>query len=165
MPADSLGIIIEFAIGLAGFAGIAVSVGDPAGSAGLYERHQLRSLLVAAFGAALVAFVALGLLHSGFSETRAWFASSAACLAYTVAMWIFIARTHLALPLEQRATTTVWRGSLFLLVSVVSVVVQAVNLSGGFGSRGFAAVYFGLVCLLAHGALQFIWILLARGRG
>jgi hypothetical protein len=164
MESDSLGVIIEFAIGLAGFAGIAVAVGDPVQRTRAYERFQLRSLIELSFGAALVAFLALGLLQARIPEQRAWLVCSVVLIAVQAALIVSGALQGRAMAREERARLHL---ATFIFASIGSATsrgVQLVNVAGGFGSPQFAAVYFGLVWLLTMSGVQFLRILLARGQ-
>ena len=162
---DSLGYIIEFSIGLAGFSGvIAVFTSRLPGRAEL-DRWRIRNLLLLSMGPAFISFAALALLDLASSEGEAW---RLACLIQATFLVItlvvtFSKKTQLAQELQSQIRMPVMYlvlisfSSLALLLATAGLGISGLNPSIVF--------YMGLVFILLVGAYQFFRAVLQRLEG
>jgi hypothetical protein len=159
---ESLTSIVEFAITLAGFAGIVVALGKRPGQWAPADRYRLLNILMLSFGAGFMAYLPIGLAHAGLSGSSLWRVSSGGFLCFGVFTGGFtIARTR-----RLRGEVRVLLNPIVLWMSIVfggvANLAQLLNVLGlGFQPQ-FAPYFLGLVLILLMSAIQFVRILFAR---
>ena len=77
-PSETLSLISELAIALAGFSGIVVVLGRRAGQLGPVDKRRLDNLFLHAALALATSLLALTLLHTSIQDTTVWRVTSAA---------------------------------------------------------------------------------------
>lgn len=165
-PAATLYVVIEFSIGLAGFASIVVALGRRPGDRHTADAVRITSLLINSAAASGLSFVTIGLLHAAQTPDRAWLVASVlgGVLQVALVTWGFFQRTRLDAA-KAFAVIPKWFGFIFIGGATVNVPFQFANAAGWFGPPAFLPVYVGLVFWLALAFLQFVHVLIARPEG
>lgn len=155
-PVDTLAVVIEAAVALAGFAGIVATIGREGWNAS--DSLQLRNLLSTAFSALFLSVFALVLLHAGVPASTTWTTLSVAWLVVGALETLVNLR---ALP-KQRGTEEpqVFRAvSVFWFVTAVAgLVLQVYNVAV---ARAFWPILVGIAWLFGLSCFSF-WRLLVR---
>jgi len=162
-PTNSLAIIIQFSIGLAGFVGIVSIFSGPAATWVAVDRFRLGIVLSTTFLAGFLAFIALALDHMMGGET-AWKTTSAIFIIIGIIVLSLSARALLRLPADQRDILSNEIIILFFGGSIINIVFQLVNSLGVFGHNAFSILFFGLIWLLVIPVIQFIRLIFIRPR-
>ena len=156
--ADSLFVLAEVSIGLAGFTGITAAL-YARGTWHPHDRWRAVSLLVMSFGALAFALIPYGLLSIGVPDPAVWRISSAAFVVYTVIGGLAAVRFHP--PGASSVSSYRVIGLIIWAVSSLNAVVQVLNALGLF-PMPFGVYYIGLVVLLLLGGFQFAVLILIR---
>ncbi len=156
--ADSLFVLAEISIGLAGFTGITAAL-YARGTWHPHDTWRAVSLLVMSFGALGFALIPYGLLSIGVPDAALWRILSAAFVVYTVIGAVAAVRFH---PPDASSVPS-YRviGLIMWVVSSLNAVAQVLNALGVF-STPFGVYYIGLVVLLLLGGFQFAVMILIR---
>jgi hypothetical protein len=155
---DSLFVLAEIAIGLAGFTGVSAAL-YARDTWHPYDRYRTVALLFTSFGALGFALIPYGLQLLGVPNETLWRVCSGAIVAYVFVMAAVAFRTRptepSSLPFYGEIT------AVFSVVGGLGTLVQALNALGLF-SASFGVYYLGLVVLLLVGGMQFAVIVLFR---
>jgi uncharacterized Tic20 family protein len=164
MP-EALFNVAEVAVGLAGFAGVAMLLGKGPGRWNPADELRIRALLQAAFGALFAALVPVGLLLGGLAEHMAIRAGAAALLLVIIAWLVNRFRALVQLDEASREVFDPGVASVILAVMVGAALAQLATVLGWTGAIGPALFFFGLLALLAYAAFNFMRLMFVRPRG
>ncbi len=159
---ETLTSVAEFAIALAGFSGIVVSLGNQPGRWSPADRSRLLNVLLFAFGAGFMAYLPMGLAHSGLTGSPLWRASSGFFLCFGVAGSVFMIRRMRGLPNDVRAVLHPVVRQISYATSAIAILALLLNTLGVGFRPHFSAYFLGLVVLLLNGSIQFTRILFVR---
>lgn len=158
----SLGLLVEFSIGLAGFSAIVSVFLQRSSQLSALDRLRILNLLLLALLPAFIVFTCIGfesILADLDLAVRISSAVFAGCLLIFV---ISIPRRLKRLPSDQRELIRTG-AFLFLLVAVVgNIIAQTLSSITFEGRVAFGTLFFGLSVILLQGVIQFIWIIIAR---
>ena len=157
--AETLRLIAEIAIAVAGFSGVVVVLGRRAG--GSWEVGRIWMLLVQALGAALFAFAPLLLETAGLSTSLNWRISNGALGLFNVGVVVGVAATMRASRHHEFIGMKVVVGLCVIQASIG--LAQVFHAAGGFSLSGALLYSLSLVWLLAMACLNFA-LLVLRGQ-
>lgn len=159
---EAFSIIAEVAVGLAGFAGVAVILGRGPGRWNPGDANRIRLLLRAAFGALFVSLVPIGLERSGVSEELS-IRCGAVVLLVVVLAFAFSAERAVRDPDESsRRVFSVGAARAMRMVALLVLAAQVAAASGRVGRAADGLFFFGLVSLLGYAAFGFVRLLFIR---
>jgi hypothetical protein len=149
--------VIEFGVGLAGFAGVAFALIHPDERA-VVDRFRISNLLACALGAAFFALVPVLLDATGLSAHATWRITSGLLAASSTVGWVLTVRRGRAMSAEARAQMSgrVW--AFNATHSMLAVALLVANVLGWPFAPQFAPVLFALFSLLAQAAINFVRI-------
>lgn len=155
---DSLFVLAEISIGLAGFTGITAAL-YARGTWHPHDTWRAVALLVMSFGALAFALTPYGLLSFGVQGAALWRILSATFVVYTAIGAVAAVRFY---P-PDASSVPPYRviGRIMWGVGSVDAAAQALNALGLF-SAPFGVYYIGLVVLLLLGGFQFAVLILIR---
>lgn len=154
-PADTLSVVIEASVALAGFSAVVATLGHRVRD-GLGQVLIL-NLLSTAFSALFLSMLALVLLHSGLPEHLAWICSSSVFLLFGLgAGWVNYRQVIQRRVVEVTQTIDVvirnfWFGS--------AVVINVLQLWNIFSTQRFWPLLLGIVWLFALSCYSFVRLL------
>jgi hypothetical protein len=161
---ESLSVIAELGIGLAGFSGVVVAFGQRSRELHTLDRIRVVGLLIGSLGSALGATLPILLYDVGLSDTAVWQASSTAMTCLLVGFVANSRRSLSSLSSSQRQSLhpAIWVAvmsgvALLIPVQVANVMGWIVGPSSG---PYLAALYF----LIVYACVQFFRLLLVRPR-
>ena len=154
--AETLRLIAEIGIAVAGFSGVVVALGRRAG--GSWEAGRLWMLLVQALGAALFAFAPLLLETAGLSASLNWRFSNGALGLFNVGVIVGVAVTMRASRHYEFIGLKVVVGLCVIQASIG--LTQVFHAVGGLPSIGALLYSSSLVWLLAMACLNFALVVL-----
>ena len=162
---ESLSTIALISVGLAGFAGVAVTLGRGPGRWAAADAVRIRALLHGAFGALFAALIPIGLSLAGVSE-----AVSVRCgsigLFLTLVSWVITfhwnTRRTLRVDEESRLVLDIRVGIAIIAMTVLVAIAQLAVGLGLAGSVGPGFFFFGLVAFLGYVALGFVRLIFVR---
>jgi hypothetical protein len=159
---DALALVAEIAVGLAGFAGVAVMLGRGPGRWSDGDAARIRLLLWAAFGALFASLVPIGLVWTGVPE-RPSLQIGAGVLFLVFALWSFGASRMVGgLSPEERAVFDP-RVALVIRTTSFSTMAGLVAAASGLLGRATAGlVFLGLCLLLGYAAFGFVRLMFVR---
>jgi len=155
IPYGPLFAVMEFGVGLAGFAGVAFAV-IHRGDLGTVNRFRIRNLLSCALGAAFLAFVPVLLDSAGVRADDNWRLTSVLVAVCYVAGWVLALNRARAMSAEERASMSrpVW--AVNLAHSLVGLLLLVGNVVGWPFDPQIAPVLFSLLSLLVQAAINFV---------
>jgi hypothetical protein len=159
---EPLSLIAEIAVGLAGFAGVAVMLGRGPGRWGAGDALRIRLLLTAAFSALFASLVATGSHWAGASEGVSVRLGAAALLAGQLYWGVFLGPQIPRLEPSERALFDPRLAVALRLVAYSSWAAQLVVLSGLAGPAASWLFLYGLLLCLGYAALGFVRLLFVR---
>jgi hypothetical protein len=164
---EALSTIALIAVGLAGFAGVAVTLGRGPGRWALADAVRIRALLYGAFGALFASLIPIGLLLAGTPEAQSLRFGSIGLFVVLVS-WVITfnwnIRRALRIDGESRVVLDARVGVVILAATVLVATVQLVVGLGFAVSRAPGLFFFGLVALLGYVALGFVRLIFVRPR-
>ena len=161
-PIEAISLIAEIALGLAGFAGVAVVLGRGPEYWGDGDSLRIRLLLSSAFAALFAALAATGGQWAGAGEATSVQLGAGVLLIGQLYWYFFLARRINDLEPSQRALFDPRLARflrLFVVSSCVSQLVASAGLARHFGRWLFL---YGLFCSLAYAALGFVRFMFIR---
>lgn len=160
---ESLEILIEFGLGLAGFAGIIVALaGDPAGWPA-QERVRVFGLILSALLASFASFLCLGLANYYSDE-----------VAVRVASGVFLLLSLFFFPKQVYRTFYIFRQfkgnysrrmTICFSIIAISIIMSSLMALLGVNDQSFTFFYCAIVLTLLFSAITYIRILLYRPAG
>jgi hypothetical protein len=159
---EAISLIAEVAVGLAGFAGVAVVLGRGPGRWGEGDSLRISLLLGAAFTALFASLITTGSHWAGAGTEVSVRLGAGALLAGQIYWLAFPARRIGRLEASEQALFDLRLAAFIRLVGFSSCAAQAVVLSG-FGGRLTSGLFvYGLICCLAYAALGFFRFMFRR---
>ncbi|MEQ9450808.1 MAG: hypothetical protein RJQ07_04405 [Pseudomonadales bacterium] len=156
MATDIIGVVIEFSIGLAGFAGVIALFSGRSSEMLELDLFRIRNLLLGAAIPAFLGFIALGLVHALSNEAHAWTWSLLFSIIF-IGLYIFHAiRSRVKMPQPQRVQL---QNRIFTFIIVALGALIALQLASMFKVvpiAAFDAFFAGLVSMLAVSTYQFV---------
>jgi len=157
---DSLGSIIEFSVGIAGFSAIVSAFLQRAGGLDPISRFRVLNLLLMALSPAFAAF-----LYVGLSQILADQALVLRWCAGIYALWYLLFLSYIqigGINVSRDQPGAIHRPIYFVMVALacLNVVIQSL-LAAGVIPAQFAVFYFGLVLSLGQAVVMFIRLLLS----
>jgi hypothetical protein len=159
---EALSLIAEIAVGLAGFAGVAVVLGRGPGRWGAGDALRIRLLLGAAFTALFASLIATSSSWAGASDEVSVQLGAAVLLLGQVYWGVVVARQIARLEASDRALFNPRLALLMRLIMYSSWGAQLVVLSGVLAAAGSWLFLYGLLVCLAYAALAFVRLLYIR---
>lgn len=156
---DSLGTFSEFALALAGFAAIALVLGQRQGAIPPGAIYIVRFMVVNALGPALLALLALVLAEATMPEPLLWRVCSAIYLAVAVFFGLLSLRQQRALASSGELIFTGPLNVGVWLASLAAHLVELLNLVGFPLPPSLGLFLLGLWILLAVAGVQFVALL------
>lgn len=147
--------VMEFGVGLAGFAGVAFVV-IHRGELGSVDRFRISNLLVTALGAAFLALLPVLLDSTALSLEATWRLTSGVVILCVGGGWVVAIRRTRAMSGEERASMSRWIWIFNLLHSGLSLALLAGNLVGWPFTPQVAPVFFALLSPLIQAAVNFV---------
>ena len=148
---DDLGTIVEFSIGLAGFAGIVAALMRNSTE---IIRFRFLNLLTASFVPGFIALIVIGSSYTAIPTHRAALIGSCVLILFIVSFATYALTKLRTLPFGDDGLS---KGVLysFLLLAVSTIILQ---ICGIIFFRDYieAVLYFGLVMVLVMGAVSFV---------
>ena len=153
---ELLASVIEFSIGLAGFAGVVVVFLKRTSLFQSVEKFRLINLILTSIGPAFLSFLAIILERLLRGSDAAALSSCALLASYMVMLTLraFLARKRFSSS-EMAQVNPKFFLAMFVL-GTSNLCLQVVAAFGVFGSHTFTVFYIGLVALLAMGVSQFV---------
>lgn len=160
-PVETLGLLVEAAVAIAGFSGVVVVFGRRAtGEWSGLERLRIGNLVSASFSVLFLSLAILLLLHIGIAAATTWRAGSAIWTAVAVRQLILVSRIYRTLQKDpQRPRVTMFS----LQLSVASVVI-ALNVWNTLVLGRFWPFFAAQVFLFGVACYSFASLLLIQGR-
>jgi hypothetical protein len=159
---EAVSLIAEVAVGLAGFAGVAVMLGRGPGRWGAGDALRIRLLLVAAFSALFASLVAIGSDWAGLAPPDS-IRAGAGVLAVGQSYWTFFLGAQIPrLEPSEQALFSSRLALLFRVVALMSIAGQIFILSGFAGGASSGLFLFGLLASLGYTALAFVRLMFIR---
>ncbi len=162
-PIETLRLLVEAGIAVAGFSGVVVVFGRRAeGAWSLIERQRLEVLLSSSLSVVFLSFAALVLLHSGVDPVTTWCISSGT--------WSIIAVFQIALQAHRSARADpddpelphrAWRMTLLGLTGAMALL----SVANAVFIREFWPFMAALVWLFGLSGYTFVRLLFIVGRG
>lgn len=152
---DSLGNLVEFGVGLAGFSAIVTVFIHRSRELPPIDRWRILNLLTLALTPPFVALLCIGLMRSLGSEADASRASSALLAVWLVALAIWVARAKGSLPVSHAEAIHPTYLRVMFSLTWGNALAQAVAAMWP-PTDGFTVLYFGLVVILLQAVIQFI---------
>lgn len=152
---ESLLSVAEIALGLAGFGGIFMALGAGTGARHPADSYRLILLLSTALSTLVLALLPVAFHFLGLAEEPLWRLSSAllAALLATLLFTVYrLRRRHLE---EIRDGEARFVAGVIWVVTVLVMVVAALDAAGLLGLRPGGAFLLGLLLLVAFGAYLF----------
>jgi hypothetical protein len=159
MTCESLGEIVEFSIGLAGFSAVVTAFLHRSRSLTPIDQFRTINLLLLSLTPAFLAFLFTGM--ASMSEDMVFVAkfSSVVFAVWLACMLVFIYRAKRRLPPEHEAALS--SGIFVGMYAVGTSMVVVLGASAIFAQKyAFSTFYFGLVVMLLFAVVQFIRILI-----
>jgi hypothetical protein len=161
-PADTLMILVEASVAIAGFSGVVVALGRHAdGEWSQIERGRLVLLLNTSFSVLFLSLAALVLLHAGTEPTTTWRIGSATWSIIATYQTVLAARRALQVSRDDPELPHVaW------IVTVLSLtfVIILLSLANGLAMGQFWPFLAALVWLFGLACYAFARLLLAVGQ-
>jgi hypothetical protein len=159
---DALTLIAEVAVGLAGFAGVAVMLGRGPGRWQGGDALRIQILLGAAFIALFGSLFVIGLITTGVGESPS-LRAGAALLAVCIASWTVLAvRGRGRLDPESSAVFSERIARVIGTLTVAAFGAQLVVALGFAGRAEFGLFYAGLFFALLYAAFAFVRLMFVR---
>jgi len=161
-PVETLRILVEASVAIAGFSGVVVVFGRRATEEwSELERSRIRNLLITSFTVLFLSLVALLLLHSGIDSETTWRVGSAAWSVSATYNLILVLRGHRSARGDpQRSSTT----SVALVIGT-TIIVVGLNLANALVLGRFWPFLTALIWLFAASCYTFARLLLLRRQG
>ena len=156
---DTLSLVAEIAVGLAGFAGIAVVVGRGPGLWSTGEAIRIRFLLSNAFTALFASLIAVGTEWAGAGEPAAIRLGAGALLIGQVYWSIALGNQMRGLQASDRALFSPRSRLFFFAVTISTCAAQLVAVSGLWSQVASWLFLYGLLVCLANAAFGFVRLL------
>ena len=161
-PVETLRILVEASVAIAGFSGVVVVFGRRAtGEWSELERTRIRNLLGTSFTVLFLSLVALLLLHSGIEPKTTWRVGSAAWSVSATYNLILVLRGHRSARGDPQRSSTI---SVVLMIGA-SVIVLGLNLANALVLGRFWPFLTALIWLFAGACYTFSRLLLLRRQG
>ena len=164
MTPDSLQVIAEVGIALAGFSGLIIVFRRNAGPLDDIQKFRMSLLFILAFGATFLSFLPDLLSSFAVPEERVWFDASASLFGYSLILlwWWFSGSRRLA-----KIVPEIFNWYAFTTMAVGHVIVVVLQLGvmlGLFETRAPGVYMLGLMWYLIHAAQQFVRMLYIQPR-
>jgi hypothetical protein len=160
---EPISLFAEIALGLAGFAGVAVVIGRGPGRWGGGDSLRIRLLLGAAFTALFASLVATGAHWTGVGEAEAIRLGAGALLAGQLYWIAFPARQIRHLEPSERALFDPRLAIVFRAIAFSNCVAQGVLVTGlAVGRLAPWLFLYGLFGCLGYAALGFVRFMFIR---
>jgi hypothetical protein len=162
--ADSLGLIAEVGIAVAGFAGVVSALRAPGGAMGGYAAMRIGILFGTSAQAVLLALLPFGLHFAGVTDAATWTISSCAMAVLVATFWLAISPISLrVLPAarQDRAPGVLLAAGINIGTGAGIILLQLAN---AMIFRELWPLYFGLLALTALSLFQFAYVLFAPSR-
>ena len=161
-PVETLRILVEASVAIAGFSGVVVVFGRRAtGEWSELERTRIRNLLGTSFTVLFLSLVALLLLHSGIDPETTWRVGSSAWSVGATYNVILILRDRRSVRGDPQLISTI---SVALVIGA-TVIVVGLNLANALVLGWFWPFLTALIWLFAAACYTFALLLLPRRRG
>ncbi len=161
-PIEAISLIAEVALGLAGFAGVAIVLGRGPEYWGDGDSLRIRLLLGSAFAALFASLATTGGDWAGAGEARSVQLGAGVLLGWPVVLVLLPGATDRDLEPSQRALFNPRLARILSLVAVSSCACQLVALSGLASHIGRWLLLYGLLFSLAYAALGFVRFMFIR---
>lgn len=160
-PVETLSILVEAAVAIAGFSGVVVVFGHRAtGEWSRLERGRIRQLLVTSFTVLFLSLATLLLLHTGIAPETAWRVGSAIWLVIATHQVILVLRAiHTVRDDPQRAS----RAVIVLMIGVTLIVIL-LNIGNVLALRQFWPFLAAQIWLFAIACYMFALLLFLQAR-
>lgn len=157
-PYDTLHLIVEASLALAGFSGVVVVLGRrSAGEWSGHDRSNLLNLLSASFGALFMSLSALVLLHAEVAPEATWKIVGAAWLVVSSQQALLNIRRLHEMPVGERPS-----GAILFVVNSTLAVVAVLQVWNLIGAARFWPLALALMWLFGLASLAFCRLLLVR---
>lgn len=162
---EALSTIALIAVGLAGFAGVAVTLGKGPGRWAPADAVRIGALLYAAFGALFAALIPIGFILSGTTEAESVRLGSIGLFVIMVS-WVITFNWNIRRVLRaderSRLVLDIRVGVAILAIALLVAIVQLAVGLGFAASKGPGLYILGLVALLVYVALGFVRLIFVR---
>lgn len=162
---ESLRIIAEISIALAGFSGLVAAFRKQQGPLSAIEKYRMQVLLALAFGAMFLSFIPELLMDSGIDTTKVWPYASSVVILYSgvfVYWWISASKRIARVAPEifsWYAFARMVAGHVIVVLLLIAVITFSLDV------RGAAAYVVSLIWYLMHAAQQFARMLFVQPSG
>lgn len=159
LPIEAVSLVAEVAVGLAGFAGVAVALGRGPGHWSAGDALRIRLLLVAAFSALFSSLTATGAQLAGLEDTMS-IKAGAGALVIGQSYWLFFLAPRIRrLEPSQRSLFSGRLAILFVVLAATSIVGQLLVIIDLAGPGTF---FLGLIASLGYASFGFVRLLFIR---
>ena len=159
---NALSVVIEAAVGLAGFAGIVIVLSSGPESHKHVDRFRVRNLLSTSLAAGLIAFFAIGLSHADYARDTVWRLSSGLFFVVAVGLTVIAYLDRKRIPADETREISQFLWITLFGGTVVALVVELLNAIVALPIDAFLVFYFGLIWLLFVAAAQFVRTIFTR---
>jgi len=152
---ESLLAIAQIALGLAGFGGVFIALGQSAGVRHPADSYRLVLLLSTALSTLVLSLLPVALHFIGLPEPALWRLASAllaGLLATLIAVFGHLRRRNLE---EIRSGEAAAVAALIWVVAGLVLAAEALNAAGSIGASPAGVFFAGLVFLVAFGSYLF----------
>jgi len=163
MEANALSLIAQISLGLAGFAGILISLGRGAGTFHPADALRIRLLLINVLGSLFSSIVAVGLEASAIGSGQSERAGAAVLLIFI--LYYLSVTIRGARRIEgARVLFNIRILVLYRTLAALAVIAQAIVVLGYGGRATFLLYFAGLLWGLFYGAFGFVRLVYVRPR-
>ena len=160
--AEALTTVAQIAVGLAGFAGIAIAFNRRPGELTALEGYRLILLFATSFGALFLALLPFGLQLLGMPAPALWRLSSALFVGFDLLLLGCLTRPTLRFLRDVREIFNLRVLTGLLAGHVAAIGLLSASAVGAFPGRESGLFLCALLWLLFHSAVQFARILFIR---
>jgi len=162
-PVETLTLLVEAAVAIAGFSGVVIVFGRRAtGEWTRVERARFKNLLITSFSVLFLSLLALVLLHAGASPATTWRIGSGIWSVIAIQQLVATIRNYIRIPREDPQ-----RPGVMVPIIVLGLSVPVVFLSFGnvFALKEFWPFLTAQVWLFGVACYSFARLLFSWGHG
>ncbi len=162
VSSESLGLLVEFSIGLAGFSAIVSVFLQRSSQLSGLDRFRILNLLLFALLPAFIAFTCIG-FESILADLDLAVRISSAVFAGCLLIFVISIPSRLnRLSSDQRGLIRTGAVLSVVVTVVGNIIAQTLSSIALEGGVAFGTLFFGLSVILLQGVIQFVWIIIER---
>jgi len=162
-PVETLIVLVEAAVAIAGFSGVVIVFGRRAtGEWSRIEHARIRNLLLAALSVLFLSLLTLVLLHAGTAPATTWRIGSGMWSLIAIQRLVVTIRNYARIPKEDPERPGIMVNTILF---GVSAIIVSLNLGNVFALKEFSPFFAALVWFFAVTCYSFARLLFSQSRG